>query len=190
MRFVANDVAQKVHAALAKVTWKDNAELGARFRELGIPWRTIDAGLLAWAKGIEAQAPRLPSGDIPVGAKWPTTPDFVQRLSYAGRVQWLAEAPQPAKVPVQVLRIGEICLAAPPARPLPRPACIQAAQPFPHSFMVELNHGYIGYLPTPRHFELGGYETWPGTNFLEPQAAVKMLDALVEMAAEVRHRAP
>ena len=43
--------------------------------------------------------------------------------------------------------------------------------------MVSLAHGYIGYLPTPRHFELGGYETWPGTNYLEPQASVKMLDS-------------
>ena len=51
--------------------------------------------------------------------------------------------------------------------------------------MVSLAHGYIGYLPTERHFELGGYETWPGTNSLEPQTSVKMLDALIEMAAEV-----
>jgi len=43
----------------------------------------------------------------------------------------------------------------------------------------------FGYLPPPRHFELGGYETWPGTNLLEPQAAVKMLDALLEMVGEV-----
>ena len=50
--------------------------------------------------------------------------------------------------------------------------------------MVELAHGYFGYLPTPRHFPLGGYETWPGTNYLEPQASVKMLDALLEMAAQ------
>jgi hypothetical protein len=52
--------------------------------------------------------------------------------------------------------------------------------------MVELAHGYYGYMPTPRHFELGGYETWPGTNNLEPQASVKMMDALLEMAAELK----
>jgi len=57
--------------------------------------------------------------------------------------------------------------------------------PVAHSFMVELNHGYFGYLPAPRHFELGGYETWPGTNYLEPQASVKMLDALLEMAGDL-----
>jgi hypothetical protein len=44
----------------------------------------------------------------------------------------------------------------------------------------------MGYLPTPRHFALGGYETWLGTNRLEPQASEKMLDALLEMAAEVK----
>jgi len=54
--------------------------------------------------------------------------------------------------------------------------------------MVEINHGYIGYLPTPRHFELGGYETWPGTNYLKPQASVKMMDTLLQMAAELKHR--
>ena len=42
---------------------------------------------------------------------------------------------------------------------------------------------------TNRHFELGGYETWPGTNSLEPEAAVKMLDALLEMAREVAPKA-
>jgi hypothetical protein len=56
--------------------------------------------------------------------------------------------------------------------------------------MVELKHSYLGYLPTPRHFELGGYETWPGTNSLEPQASVKILDALLGMAAELAPKAP
>ena len=48
-----------------------------------------------------------------------------------------------------------------------------------------LNHADVGYLPAARYVEFGGYETGPGTNSLEPQASVKMLDALVEMAAEV-----
>ena len=43
----------------------------------------------------------------------------------------------------------------------------------------------MGYLPTPRHFELGGYETWPGTNNLEPQASEIMLDRLIAMATEL-----
>lgn len=58
--------------------------------------------------------------------------------------------------------------------------------PIQPAFMVSLNHGYFGYLPTPRHFELGGYETWLGTNRLEVQASEKMLDALVEMTGEMK----
>ena len=51
--------------------------------------------------------------------------------------------------------------------------------------MVELNRGYIGYLPSPRHFELGGYETWPGTNHLEPRASARMLDVLTDKAKKL-----
>jgi hypothetical protein len=52
--------------------------------------------------------------------------------------------------------------------------------------MIELNHGYYGYLPTPRHFELGGYETWIGTNRLEKEASTKLMSNLLEMAEEMR----
>ena len=57
--------------------------------------------------------------------------------------------------------------------------------PFAKSFMVELAHGYVGYLPTPRQHKLGGYETWLGTNRLEVTASDKLLDNLVEMAKEL-----
>ena len=57
--------------------------------------------------------------------------------------------------------------------------------PFAQSFMVSINHGYMGYLPTPRHFELGCYETFPGVNVLEPQASVKIMDALLAMTKEL-----
>ena len=46
-------------------------------------------------------------------------------------------------------------------------------------------NGYYGYLPAPRHFQLGCYETWRGTNHIEPQASVKIVDALLEMASEL-----
>jgi neutral ceramidase len=187
MRDVAEDVASKVHAALTRLDWKDRAELAARFREPGIAWRPIDQELLTWAAGVEAKAPRLPKGDIPVGAKWATTPNFVQALSYAGRVQLLAQAQPPAKIPLQVLRIGDIGIGSFPCETFAETGLeFKQRSPLRHSFLVSLGHGYFGYLPTPRHFELGGYETWPGTNFLEPQASVKMLNALVEMAGETQ----
>lgn len=187
MREVAEDGAGKVQAALDNIqSWQDHVTLDARSRELQLDWRTVEPELLEWTKAVEAQAPCVPGGNVPVGATFATERDWVQRLSYAGRIQLLAEANGPALVPVQVLRIGDIAIGTSPCETFAEIGLeFTQHSPLPHSFMVSLAHGYIGYLPTPRHFELGGYETWPGTNYLEPQASVKMLDALMEMTAEI-----
>jgi hypothetical protein len=173
MRQVAEDVAGKVNASLAKVEWKDHAPLDARFRELQIAYRTIGPQMLAWAKDKQANPPPSTSkGDLP----------FI----YAGRALRAAEAKNPALIPLQAFRIGDACIGTFPCETFAEIGLeFKKRSPVAHSFMVELNHGYLGYLPTPRHFELGGYETWPGTNYLEPQASVKMLDALLEMTAEI-----
>jgi len=173
MRYVAEDVANKVNGALANLTWQDSSALDARYREAEIAWRTIDPELLAWANERIANEPRIPTkADLP--------------FFYAGRVQRLAKASSPASIPLQVFRVGDIAIGTMPCEVFAEIGLdFKKRSPLKHSFMVELNHGYFGYLPTPRHFELGGYETWPGTNYLEPQASVKMLDALVEMTGEL-----
>ena len=173
MRFVAEDVAMKVNAALANVTWKDHADLDARFREAQLSWRKIEPELLAWAKDkLSGSAPSPTKADLP--------------YIYAGRVEKLSKAVNPALAPLQVFRIGDIGIGTSPCETFAEMGLeFKKRSPFAHSFMIELNHAYMGYLPTPRHFELGGYETWAGTNSLEPQASVKMLGALLEMAAEL-----
>ena len=177
MRFVADDVAMKVNAALARVTWEDHAGLDARYREPQLAWRTIEPELLAWAKD-----------KLATGTASPTKADLP--FIYAGRVEKLSQAKNPALAPVQVFRIGDIGIGTSPCETFAEVGLeFKKRSPFAHSFMVELNHAYMGYLPTPRHFELGGYETWAGTNSLEPQASVKMLDNLLEMAAELTPKA-
>lgn len=176
MRRVAEDVAHKVNDALAKVTWNDRAELGALYREPEIAWRDIEPELLTWAKETEAKAKG-------------SAPRDIVALSYAARVQRLAQAGKTAVVPLQVLRIGDVCIGTTPCETFAETGLeFKKRSPFAHSFIVELSHGYYGYLPTPRHFDLGGYETWPGTNYLEPQASVKILDGLLEMATELHSK--
>jgi sialidase-1 len=58
--------------------------------------------------------------------------------------------------------------------------------PIKPAFIVELANGSYGYLPTPRHHKLGGYETWLGTSRLEVEASEKMLQELKEMAEEIK----
>lgn len=174
MQYVGQDVARKVNAALANVVWQTSAPLAARYRELDLAWRTVPDELLAWAIKTEAETPRIDGkADLP--------------LAYAGRVRRLARASSLTKAPVQVLRIGDVCLATSPCETFAETGLeFKKRSPLAKSFMVELAHGYYGYLPTPRHLELGGYETWPGTNYLEPQASVKIMAALLEMAAELK----
>jgi len=174
MQVVANDLAAKVAAAFSTLEWSSEAPLDARYRELDVKWRAIDEKLLAWARETEAAAPRI--GD-----------KAVLPLAYAGRVQRLAKASPETKLPVQILKIGDVCIGTTPCETFAETGLeFRERSPFAKSFMIELANGYYGYMPTPRHFELGGYETWPGTNNIEAQASVKVMDALLEMAAEVQ----
>ena len=169
MQFVASDLAKRVNDELAKLSWSNAISLDARYRELPIAWRTVDPALLNWAEQTESKALLTSS-----------TPDIP--TVYAGRVKRLASPSPETKLPVQVLRIGDICIGTSPCETFAETGLeFKQRSPFQQSFMVELAHGYYGYLPTPRHFELGGYETWPGTNVLEPEASVKLMNALLEM---------
>lgn len=173
MRYVAEDVAKKVDNSLGQLQWTQNVVLGARYRELDIQWRKIDDELLAWVQQTESkQTELLKKADL--------------SQIYAARVKMLSSPSKSTKLPVQVLRIGDIGIATTPCETFAEMGLeYKKKSPFASSFIVELAHGYFGYLPTPRHFELGGYETWPGTNYLEPNASIKIIDTLLEMSNEV-----
>jgi hypothetical protein len=173
MTYVAEDLANKVRAAIPTLSWQKKQKLAARYRELDLKWREVDRDLMMWAEETSAKATSLKGADLPA--------------IYARRVKELAQASPETKAPVQLLVIGDIAIGCSPCETFAEIGIeFRHRSPYPNSFMVELAHGYYGYLPTPRHFELGGYETWPGTNYLEPQASVKIMDALLDMAAEVK----
>ncbi len=175
MRRVAETVAGRVHDALAKAEYRGDITLAARYREPVIARRQVTAEQIAWAKLTLAQpAPESGKADLP-------------RI-YAGRTIRLAESPEVVPVPLQVFRIGSVCIGTMPTEVFCEIGLeFKKRSPIQPALLVSLSHGYLGYLPTPRHFALGGYETWIGTSRLEPQASVKMLDALLEMAAEVKN---
>jgi hypothetical protein len=99
----------------------------------------------------------------------------------------MMELPSTTTVPVQLFRIGDVCLGTMPCEVLVEIGLeFKDNAPFDNAFMISLTHGYYGYLPTPRQHDLGGYETWPGTNRLERDASTKLLNHLLEMASEVK----
>lgn len=176
IRHVGEDVAAKVHAALATCKYQDRITLAARYREPTLAWRKPTAEQLKWARET-----------IAAGAKSKADLSFI----YAERVLRLADYPATTTVPVQVLRIGEVCIGTMPCEVFCETGLeFKSRCPIQPAFMVELAHGYFGYLPTQRQLQLGGYETWIGTNRLEPEAADKLLTTLLDMAADIKNKEP
>lgn len=170
MRFVADDLAAKVQAALANVKYSDRLTLAAGYRELVIATRRPTAEQLAWAKQTLAKGGKP---DIP--------------YVYAQRFEALASGATSVPAPLQVLRIGEVCIGSLPNEIFCEIGLeFRKRSPVQPAFLVSLAHGYFDYLPTPKQHELGGYETWLATNRLEPNASEKMLKALLEITAELR----
>jgi hypothetical protein len=172
MRTVAKDVARKVQAALANVKYGP-VTLDARYREAEIAWRQPTAEQVDWAKKTLAAGPKE-AGKVDLS------------VAYAERVQAMAEYPKMTKVPLQVLRIGDVCVGSMPCEVFCEIGLdFRAKSPVQPAFLVSLAHGSLGYLPTPRHHKLGGYETWLGTNRLEVEASDKLLAELLKMSGEM-----
>jgi hypothetical protein len=173
MRHVASDVASKVHAALGKVQYQKEVSLDARYREAEIAWRLPTEEQLDWAKKTLASGPKV-EGKVDLS------------VAYAERVSAMANYPKSVKLPLQILRIGDTCVGSMPCEVFCEIGLdFRDKNPHKNAFLVSLAHGSYGYLPTPRHHKLGGYETWLGTNRLEVPASDKMLAALLEMAGEL-----
>ncbi|MCI0360258.1 MAG: neutral/alkaline non-lysosomal ceramidase N-terminal domain-containing protein [Planctomycetaceae bacterium] len=174
MRHVAEDAAEKVHAALAKVEYRREIALDARYREPALAWRRPSAEQIEWAKKTIAAGPKVPGRtDLSV--------------IYADRALDLAEYPETTTVPLQVLRIGDVAIGSMPCEVFCEIGLdFKDKSALKPAFMVSLAHGSYGYLPTPRHHKLGGYETWLGTNRLEIEASDKMLSQLIEMTTELK----
>jgi hypothetical protein len=172
--FVAHDLAAKVQAALAKAEYQDRVTLAARFRERTIARPMPTAEQIAWSKQrLTKPGPKPDQVDL----SW----------SYAQRVRDMAKREAQVSVPLQVLRIGPACIGTMPGEPFceiglefRQRAAMQPA------VLVEWAHGGFGYIPTAKHFEWGGYETWLGSCAFEPHGSEKLLDTLLEMVAEVR----
>jgi hypothetical protein len=173
MQYVAHDVAGKVHAALANLKYQRNVVLGARYREPSIGTRRPTADQLAWARKTLAAAPQDRQ-------KWDLS------AIYADRTLQVADSPEAVATPLQVLRIGDAMIGSMPTEVFCEIGLeFKERSALKPAFLVSIAHGYLGYLPPPRQHDLGGYETWLGTNRLEREASVKMLDVLVEMTREL-----
>jgi hypothetical protein len=173
MREVADHVAQAALAAYQKIQWKDTVPLGARLEKLEIGIRHPTPEQLARAKDLLNK----PKSDVPASL------DEI----YADRITRLSQWPASLPIPLQALRIGDVAIGG-----IPNEVFVETGLAFKKqsqlqpSFIISNQNGYYGYLPTPEHHKLGGYETWLGTNRFEVEASEKILNKLLEMVTALQ----
>ena len=106
--------------------------------------------------------------------------------AYAERTLALADADETLDVPLQALSIGDLAICAIPFETLVEIGLnLKQRSPFARTMVIGIANGYNGYLPTPEQHQLGGYETWLGTNRVQKDASVIITDQLLEMLAEL-----
>lgn len=179
MREVANDVAQAVHQAYQNIEWRSAAPLASTISEPEIAFRHPTPNDLERAKGILAR--RDP------GSKKPATLEEI----YAERTLKIADYPERTPIRLQALRIGDLAIGTIPCEVFVETGLeLKRRSPFKPTFVVSLAHGYFGYLPTPEHHRLGGYETWLGTSRLEPEAEPSIVTTLLGLFAQLKDAQP
>ena len=87
---------------------------------------------------------------------------------------------------VQAIRIGDFAVCGIPFEAFVEIGLeLKKRSPFPQTMVIGLANGRHGYLPTPQHHQLGGYETWLGTNVVQEDASVILVKNLLEMLGEL-----
>ena len=174
MHRVANAVAAEVFRVHQTLTHHDWVKLDARYDEIALAPRRPTPEMVEHAKKVLAR----PAGEKP----W-----HVNEQTYARSVLRAVGAPEESRVPLQAFRIGDLAIAATPVETFVEVGLeIKAKTPFPKAFTISIANGSFGYMPTPAQHQVGGYETWLGTNRVEVDAAPKMVSRLLAMMQEMR----
>lgn len=178
IKLVAGDLAQEVLRVHKALTYQDWVPLKAAASELPLALRRPSAEMIQWAEGVLAKAKDA-------------TPVHRLEQPYAERVMMARNAkPDTLQAFIQAFRIGDLGIASIPFEVFTETGLeIKARSPFKDTFTIELANGSNGYLPTPKHLDLGGYETWLGTNRVEREASEKISARALEMLQAV-HAAP
>ncbi|MCE6991998.1 neutral/alkaline non-lysosomal ceramidase N-terminal domain-containing protein [Dyadobacter sp. CY323] len=175
MQIVAKDVAEAAYKGSKGLTYKTDVKLGAVYSELNLEVRKPTPAMLARAKEVLANPDKMKHY-------------HQQEPTYAKRIIQIQENwPDKIDVVMQTLQIGDLGIAAIPFETFAETGLeIKAKSPFKSTFVIELANGSYGYLPTPEQHELGGYETWLGTNRVEKQGSAKITKRLLEQFNQMK----
>ncbi|NLS95916.1 MAG: hypothetical protein GXX96_27590 [Planctomycetaceae bacterium] len=178
IRIVAGKAADAAWFAHRKIEQhRSDVTLGMLQREVVLKYRRPTDEQLAEAKKVLAVTDEKEIEKLP-------------RLAQHYARSMVRAAEREAKtlaVKVQAIRIGDLAICTIPFEVFAEIGLeLKDRSPFPQTMVISQANGRYGYLPTPRQHELGGYETWLGTNQVEEQTSVILTNNLLEMLAELK----
>ncbi len=171
-RLVAESVAKATFDAYKKIKHHDWVPLKMGQKEIDLGVRLPTPNEVAQAEKLLAETKK----------PWTKQPEI-----YARETVLLAKFPPQVKVILQAIRIGELGIVANPCETFVEIGLdIKQKSPLRPTFTIELANGYNGYLPTPEHHALGGYETWRArSSYLEVNASREITAAWLDLLKEV-----
>ncbi len=179
IRNVARSVADAAMKAYDSISFQPETSLDCIEADLQLKVRKASASELESAKRVLETTPKDKDGQF-------SNPSAI----YARETLLLDGYPQEVPVKLQVWRVGALSIAAIPCEVFVEIGLdLKQRSPFAQHFTISLANGYNGYLPTAKHHEWGGYETWRArSSYLEVSAGDLITDQLMKMLAELKKR--
>lgn len=169
-------------AVQAKISYRDEAEIGWATRTLKIPLREIPEEELATARRRLAQQPRpvVPEDGSMVSWEW-------WHAAMLQSVQIERDRSPFLDYEIQILRIGDVALVGLPGEPFAEGGLrIKMESPTFPTYIVHCVNQYAGYLPIREAFEHGGHETLLGPwSKMEHGALDTVVRTSIEMLREM-----
>ncbi len=172
IRIVAQKAADTAWFAHRKIEkHQSDVTLGMMQRKVTLKYRRPSAQEVAEAQAVLAVKDKAAIEALPRLAQ-----------NYARSVIGAHERPEATlDVTIQAIRIGDFAVCGIPFEVFVEIG-LQLKKRHAPTFTVSLANAYHGYLPTPEHHALGGYETWRArSSCLEVQASTKILVGLEEL---------
>lgn len=173
IEIVANDVAQAVAAAVKAVKHTDSLPLSVAQMEIELGLRIPTPNEVEKAR------------EVMKGSKLFPRMETMEQV-YARETVLLADFPARVSAPLQIMKIGDLHVSAIPAEVFVEIG-LELKKRHSPTFTISLANAYHGYLPTPEHHALGGYETWRArSSYLEVDASTRIIAGLEELFAKLK----
>lgn len=178
MRQVANIVAAEAYKTYQNINYQDWISLSSLQKEIKLGVRLPGKEEVVRAKAIMAKA------------KGPEM--ITMEEVYARETVLMNDYPKEVSVILQAFRLGDLAIAAAPCEIFVEIGLdVKEKSPFKPSFMISLANGYNGYLPTPEHHRIGGYETWRArSSYLEVNASTKITETIFSLLQKLKNEQP